>query len=317
MPAERRLLSAGVVAALLVVYLVWGSTYLAIRIAIETLPGFTMAAVRFLVAGAILYLWGRRTGGAAPTRAEWLRLAGIGALLLLGGNGGVVWAEHRIGSGVAALLVAIEPVWVALLAPMVIGAKRSGLVTAAGLALGVGGVAALVLRRAGDEATRADPAGAVAVVIASLCWALGSLWSVRGGLPASRTVSVGGQMLAGGAFLAAAGAVTGEWSTIEPGGFSARSITALLYLVTFGSIAAFSAYTYLLQKTPPLVASTYAFVNPLVAVVLGWLFADEAVGARVALATLLILGAVALIFGDELRQKPKPSSAPAAEPEAA
>ena len=286
--------------ALLVVYLVWGSTYLAIRVAIETLPGFTMAGVRFLVAGALLFVWGRWRGGAAPTRAQWLRSAGIGALLLLGGNGGVVWAEYRISSGVAALLVAIEPVWVALLAPLLLGTARVSWRAAVGLVLGVGGVAALVLDAGGADPSRADPLGALAVVAATVSWALGSLWSVRADLPTARAVGFGAQMLCGGAALLAAGGLTGEWISIDPASFSSRSVAALLYLVAFGSIAAFSAYGFLLRTTAPLVASTYAFVNPLVAVLLGWLFAEEPVGARLAIAALLILGAVALIFRDEM-----------------
>lgn len=300
MRPERSALGAATIGALLVVYLVWGSTYLAIRVAIETLPGFTMAGVRFLVAGALLYAWGRWRGGAAPSRAQWQVSAGIGALLLLGGNGGVVWSEYRISSGVAALLVAIEPVWVALLAPLLLGSARASWRTVVGLVLGVGGVAALMLDPGGEDPTRADPFGALAVVAASLSWAVGSLWSVRTDLPKARAVGVGAQMLCGGAALLAAGGLVGEWMAIEPSSFSSRSVAALLYLIVFGSIVAFSAYGYLLRTTAPLVASTYAFVNPLVAVLLGWLFAGENVGARLALATLLILGAVALIFRDEL-----------------
>jgi drug/metabolite transporter (DMT)-like permease len=316
MPDERRGLGAPELVALLVVYLVWGSTYLAIRVAIETLPGFTMAGVRFLVAGALLFLWGRWRGGAMPTTAQWLRSAGIGALLLLGGNGLVVWSEYRIGSGVAALLVAIEPVWVALLSPLVLGAARASWRTAVGLVLGVGGVAALVIDPSGSDATRADPLGALAVVVATLSWALGSLWTVRADLPKARTVGFGAQMLCGGALLLTTGALSGEWRAIEPTQFSSRSVAALFYLVVFGSIAAFSAYGYLLRTTAPLVASTYAFVNPLVAVALGWLFAGEPVGARLALATALILGAVALIFRDEL-SKASRSPEPRLEREAA
>jgi drug/metabolite transporter (DMT)-like permease len=300
LPAEHRSLGVPELVALLVVYLVWGSTYLAIRVAIETLPGFTMAGVRFIVAGALLFFWGRLRGGGTPSRTQWLRSAGIGALLLLGGNGLVVWSEYRIGSGVAALLIAIEPVWIALLAPLVLGAARVSWRTGLGLALGVGGVAALVIDPSGADSTRADPLGALAVVAASLSWAFGSIWTVRADLPKARAVGFGAQMLCGGALLLAAGALAGEWRSIEPTQFSSRSVVALLYLVFFGSIAAFSAYGYLLRATAPLVASTYAFVNPLVAVVLGWLFAAEPVGARLAVAASLILGAVALIFRDEL-----------------
>jgi drug/metabolite transporter (DMT)-like permease len=303
MSAERARLGGVALLALFVVYVVWGSTYLAIRVAIETLPGFTMAGVRFLAAGALLFAWGRLRGGAAPTRAQWLRSAGIGALLLLGGNGGVVWAEHRIDSGVAALLIAVEPVWIVLLTPFVLGAARAGWRTASGLALGVAGVAVLVIDPSGADPTSVDAWGALVVVLSALSWALGSLVTVKAELPQARTVAFGAQMLTGGALLLVAGALAGEWSSIDPARFSGRSLAALAYLVLFGSIAAFSAYGHLLRATPPLVASTYAFVNPLVAVFLGWLLADEAVGGRVGVATLLILGAVALIFRGEAGQR--------------
>jgi drug/metabolite transporter (DMT)-like permease len=303
MSGERSRLGAVALLALFVVYVVWGSTYLAIRVAIETLPGFTMAGVRFLAAGALLYAWGRARGGAAPTRRQWRISTGIGALLLLGGNGGVVWAEHRIDSGVAALLIAIEPVWIALLTPFVLGFARPGWRTALGLALGVAGVAVLVVDPTGNDPTSVDALGALVVVLSALTWALGSLFTVKAELPSSRTVAFGAQMLCGGALLLGTGALAGEWTAVDPARFSGRSLVALAYLVVFGSIAAFTAYGYLLRATPPLVASTYAFVNPLVAVFLGWLLANEAVGPRVGWATLLILGAVALIFRGEAGQR--------------
>jgi len=294
-------LAPGVVPALLVVYLVWGSTYLAIRLAIETLPGFTMAGTRFLLAGALLLAWGLWRGGELGTWRQLATTVGIGALLLLGGNGGVVWAQHRINSGAAALLVAIEPVWVALLAPLVTGAVRPGWRTFSGLGLGIAGVAALVIDPAGIDPSRVDPLGALAVVLAALSWALGSLWTVRADLPASRAVATGQQMLAGGVLLALAGASTGEWTRVDPAGFSAASLAAFGYLVVFGSIVAFTAYGFLLRATPPNVVATYAFVNPMVAVVLGWLVAGEPLGWRVAGASALILAALALIFGENGR----------------
>jgi drug/metabolite transporter (DMT)-like permease len=290
--------AAGLVPALLTVYFVWGSTYLAIRFAIETLPAFSMAGVRFLVAGALLYAWGRWRGGAPPTPVQLLPSLGIGALLLLGGNGGVVWAQHRIPSGAAALLVASEPVWIALLAPLVIAGARAGWRTFAGLALGVGGVAALVLDLEGLPNERIDSLGAMAVVAAALSWAIGSLWTARARLPESRAVATGSQMLLGGTLLTLAGGAAGEWTRIDVAGFSTRSLLAFSYLVVFGSILAFSAYAYLLRVAPPSLVATYAFVNPVVAVWLGWLFAHEPLGWRVGVASLLILGALLLIFGE-------------------
>lgn len=297
-PRPRGSLAQGVVPALLVVYLVWGSTYLAIRVAIETLPGFTMAGARFLIAGVLLLGWGLWRGGSLGSWRQLGPTIGIGALLLLGGNGGVVWAEHRIDSGVAALLVAIEPVWVALLAPVMVGSLRSGWRSIAGLALGFGGVSALVVDPRGLDPTSVDLWGALAVVLASLSWALGSLWTVRADLPVSRAVATGQQMLAGGLLLSLAGALSGEWRQIDPARFSMSSLVAFGYLIVFGSIVAFSAYGFLVRAAPPNVVATYAFVNPMVAVLLGWLIAGEPLGWRVAGASVLILAALALIFRD-------------------
>jgi drug/metabolite transporter (DMT)-like permease len=289
-------LAPGVVPALLVVYLVWGSTYLAIRLAIETLPGFTMAGARFLLAGALLLGWGLWRGGSLGSRRHLVPAFGLGALLLLGGNGGVVWAEHRISSGAAALLVAVEPVWVALLAPAMTGARRAGWSTFAGLGLGIAGVATLVFDPGGLDRSRVDLWGALAVIVASLSWALGSLWTVRADLPESRAVATGEQMLAGGLLLGLAGGASGEWSRLSPASFSLASLAAFAYLVIFGSIVAFSAYGFLLRAAPPSVAATYAFVNPVVAVLLGWAVVDEPLGWRVAGASVLILGSLTLIF---------------------
>jgi len=307
MRLATRSLSSGVAIALLIVYFVWGSTYLAIRVAIETLPGFTMAGARFLAAGAVLYLWGRWRGGAAPRAEHLLPSLGLGALLLLGGNGGVVWAEHRIGSGVAALLVAVEPVWVALLAPLVAKSGRSSWRTFVGLALGMSGVAVLVLDPAGGDSSSVDVWGAIAIVVASLSWAIGSLWTVRARLPSSRAVATGAQMLAGGALLLLAGGLAGEWPTIDSGQFSTGSLVAFAYLVVFGSVIAFSAYGYLLRNAAPTIVATYAFVNPIVAVLLGWAVLGEPIGWRVVTATAVILGSLGLIFGDHsVKPDPEP-----------
>jgi drug/metabolite transporter (DMT)-like permease len=296
---ERKLgLGAGVIAALLVVYVVWGSTYLAIRFAIETLPPFTMAGLRFLISGAILYGWARATGAVPPRREHLAPSAGIGALLLLGGNGAVVWAEHHVPSGVAALLVAVEPVWIALLAPVMLGHRRAGWKAVLGLAAGIAGVGVLVVDPRGIDPSTIDLGGAAAIVAGSLSWALGSLWTVKARLPESRAMATALQMFLGGGLLLAAGGVAGEWRGLAEFAPSARSIVAFFYLVVFGSIVAFSAYAYLLRAARPAVAATYAFVNPVVAVLLGWLLAGEALTWRVAAASVMILGAVAMLIAD-------------------
>ena len=299
----RSLFKGRTLAALLAVYLVWGSTYLAIRLAITTLPTFSMAGVRFLVAGALLYGWGRLRGGARPQASTLLPIAAIGALLLVGGNGLVVWAEHRIASGIAALLIATEPLWIALLVPFFSAARRPGLRTFAGIAIGLTGVFVLVGDSGNLGADSIDLTGALAVVGASFFWALGSLYSTRAKLPASPWVSTGSQMLAGGALLTLLGGVAGEWASFEPAKVTASALWAFAYLVVFGSIVAFTAYAYLLRNARPTVVSTYAFVNPIVAVLLGWWLVDEPVSGRVVLAGALILAALVAILYDEPRRE--------------
>ncbi len=301
----RSLFRGRTLAALLAVYLVWGSTYLAIRFAIVSLPTFSMAGARYLIAGALLYGWGRLRGGKAPDAKSLLPIAAIGALLLVGGNGLVVWAEHRIPSGIAALLIATEPLWIALLVPIVTRGRRPGLRTYGGIAVGLAGVFVLVGGPvgAGGGGGAIDVAGALAVVVASFFWALGSLYSTRARLPASPTIATGSQMLAGGAMLALLGGATGEWATFEPAKVTAPALWAFAYLVTFGSIVAFTAYAYLLRNARPTVVSTYAFVNPIVAVLLGWWIVDEPVSGRVVVAGALILAALVAILYDEPRRE--------------
>jgi len=297
-PIDRRGSALGVAIALATVYIVWGSTYLAIRYAIETLPTFTMAGARFLIAGSALYAFARATGAQRPRASAWGPAAVIGGLLLLGGNGAVVWAEHRIPSGIAALLVAVEPVFIALLAPLVLGGRKPGGRVFVGLAAGIAGVAILVLDPRGLDATSVDPIGAAVVVLGALSWAIGSLGSVRIRQVDSPTLATGMQMLAGGLLLALAGGLAGEWRELSWQGFSPRSLAAFGYLVVLGSIVAFSAYAYLLRNARPSVVATYAFVNPVVAVLLGWALADENLNWRVAAASVLILAALALILGE-------------------
>jgi len=301
----RSLFRGRTLAALLAVYLVWGSTYLAIRFAIVSLPTFSMAGARYLIAGALLYGWGRLRGGKRPEARSLLPIAVIGALLLVGGNGLVVWAEHRIPSGIAALLIATEPLWIALLVPIVTRGRRPGLRTYAGIAVGLAGVFVLVGGPAGlgGGAGAIDIGGALAVVVASFFWALGSLYSTRARLPASPWIATGSQMLAGGAMLALLGGAAGEWAAFEPAKVEAPALWAFAYLVTFGSIVAFTAYAYLLRNARPTVVSTYAFVNPIVAVLLGWWIVDEPVSGRVVVAGALILAALVAILYDEPKRE--------------
>jgi drug/metabolite transporter (DMT)-like permease len=294
--ARERGRSWSIVAAFGAVYVIWGSTYLAIRFAIETLPPFLMAGTRFLVAGALLHAWGRLRGGAAPTHSHLLPSLLLGALFLLAGNGGVVWAEQRVPSGLAALLVAVTPAWTVLF-EWAHGGGPPGGRTIAGLAAGLAGVGLLV---APSElmAGGVDPAGAAGCLIASFCWSLGSVRSRTLALPASPAIASSLQMLAGGGLLLVAGLATGEASRIDLGAASTQSMLAVAYLIVFGSLVAFTAFTWLLRVSTPSRVATCAYVNPVVAVLLGWIFAGERLGARsLAAAAVIVLG-VALITTD-------------------
>ena len=281
------------VVALATVYVVWGSTYLAIAIAIETIPPFLLGGVRFLLAGAAMFAWSSRRGDRVGDRLgprQWRAALVVGGLLLAVGNGGVSWAEQSIPSGLAALIVATVPLWIALWARMLLGQRLRPLAVA-GLVVGLGGVAVLVQPGGGSGSV----AGVVAVLVSALAWGGGSAWSRRAALPARPLVATSMQMLAGGAVLLLASALNGEWSGFAPAAVSGRSLWALAYLVVFGSIVAFTAYMWLLRSTTTALTSTYAYVNPIVAVLLGWAVLGEAVTPAMVLGGGVIVVAVALI----------------------
>jgi drug/metabolite transporter (DMT)-like permease len=287
--------------ALGAVYLIWGSTYLAIRFAIETIPPFLMAGARYLTAGVLLYGWSRLRGAPRPSLAQWRPAAIIGALLLLAGNGGVVWAEQRVSSGLAALLISTEPLWIVLLVWQRDRGQRPGGRVIAGLLLGFIGLALLV--RPGSSSGGLDPLGVVALLIASLCWASGSIYSQRAKLPSSPLLSTSMQMLSGGGLLLLAGALTGEPARFALAEVSTRSLLSLAYLVVFGAIIAFTAYVWLLRSASAVLVSTYAYVNPVVAVLLGWAFAGEPLTRGTLIAAAVILTGVALISSAQGKEK--------------
>jgi drug/metabolite transporter (DMT)-like permease len=283
---------ARVWAALAVVYVVWGSTYLFILLASRTLPVFAMSSLRFLIAGGLLYAWAVRRGdveGDRPGRREWIAAVIVGALLFLVGNAGVAWAEKRVDTGIASLIIAAVPLWMALFDRAVCGQRLTGLAVT-GLAVGFAGVALLAWPTGTGHV---DVAGAVALLISGAGWAAGSLYSRRAPLPRRPFVSAGMQMLTGGVLLAIVALATGEAAQIHS--VSTESLLALAYLIVIGSWLAFSAYAWLLRSTRTSLVSTYAYVNPLVAVFLGWAVENEAVSARTIVAGLVILVAVALI----------------------
>lgn len=282
------------VAAFAAVYIIWGSTYLGIRIAIETLPPFLMASARFLIAGALLYGWSRAQGAPAPSGRAWLTATIIGGLLLLGGNGAVTWAEQHVPSSMAALLIATEPLFIMLLDWLRPRGTRPTVRTWMAIILGFGGVAILV-NPAQGLGSGVDLLGAMLVLLAALSWAIGSLYARRASLPASGAQASGMQMLAGGMLLGVVSLMSGEITTFNASDVSLRSFFAFGYLVVFGSLIAFSAYGWLIKHTTPTWAATYAYVNPMVAVLLGWALANEIVTGYTLLATVTITASVVLV----------------------
>lgn len=283
-----------IVVAFACVYLIWGSTYLAIRYAVETLPPLGMAGFRFLVAGAGLYAWLASRGETrCVTPRHWRGTALLGTLFFLGGNGGVSWAETRVPSGITALIIACVPLWIVAVDWLRPGGSRPNRWLVAGAAVGIAGVALLISPGAARD--RADPLGALVLLLASASWALGTVASRHVPRPGNHLVSTAMQMLCGGVVLLVASAATGEIARADPIHVSGRSLLSLGYLIVPGSLVAFTAYNWLLQLVPPATAGTYAFVNPGIAVVLGWAVAGEPVSGRILVAGSLILVAVALI----------------------
>ncbi len=277
------------------IYLVWGSTYLAIKFAIETLPPFLMAGTRFFIAGTLLYAWCRWRGVPRPDRTHWLSAMVVGGLMLAGGNGGVVWAEQRVPSGVAALIVATTPFFMVLLDWWWRGGPRPTRQIVAGLITGFFGVVILVSPAQVVGGGGVDLAGALALMGAGLCWAMGSIFSLRARKPASPLLFTAMAMLAGGTLLLGGATAGGEWAAVHLSAITARSLLALGYLIVFGSLITYSAYVWLLRVSTPARVSTAAYVNPVVAVLLGWLLGGEGLAPRTMLAALVILAAVGLI----------------------
>jgi drug/metabolite transporter (DMT)-like permease len=282
--------------ALIALYITWGSTYLAMRVAVETIPPFLMVATRFLVAGGILYIWQRLAGEAAPTRRQWRSALIVGFFLLVTGNGMVAWAEQRVVSGVAALMVGTVPMWMVLIDAVIPGSKRPGKQAFTGVILGFGGIAFLFgpVHLLGIT-QKLDPVGMAALLLAGISWAIGALYSRDAQLPSSPLMGTGMEMLVGGLGSLLLGTVSGEWSQLHLPAITAPSILGLAYLIIFGSLVGFSAFTWLLRNAPTPLVSTYAYVNPLIAIFLGNLLASEPLTPRILLSALVIVSAVVLI----------------------
>ncbi|MBK7350063.1 MAG: EamA family transporter [Gemmatimonadetes bacterium] len=277
------------------IYLIWGSTYLAIAFAIHTIPPLLMAGVRFLVAGGLLYAWSRLRGAPRPRPVQWGWAFLLGALFFLVGNGAVVWVEQSIPSGLVALIVAMVSVWTALLEWLRPGGARPTGMVLVGIALGFAGVALLVLPGQGD-AGHADPAGVALLMCSTFAWALASVLSRTADLPASATQVSGMEMLAGGVWLFGASVLHGDPRHFDPGLVTLKSGLSVLYLIVFGSLVTFTAFAWLLQVTTPNKVATAGYVNPMVAVFLGWAFGGEALTPRALLASLVIVCSVVLII---------------------
>jgi drug/metabolite transporter (DMT)-like permease len=276
--------------AFAVIYLVWGSTYLAIRVVVASMPPLLAAGIRFVLAGTLLYAWARFRGGAAPSRREWKSVLIIGALMFFGCYGCLFWAEQTLPSGLAAVLVAMLPLWTLVLEVLFLRTQRLTPPLCLGLVLGFAGVVVI----SGRGTTGAQLLPALIVIASNLCWAIGSILSKRLELPRALSVSAGAQMMAGGWMLLLASLVSGEWrAAMAP---SANAVLGLIYLIVAGSIAAFSAYVWLLHRMGPTRVSSYAYVNPVIALALGYFFGGERFQRAAILGSLLVLASVVLIL---------------------
>jgi len=285
-----------VIVAFGAVYIVWGSTYLAIRVGIESFPPFILAGLRHLTAGLVLYPFVRRKAGTRPTAANWQAATIVGFLLLFVGNGGVSWAEQLVPSGVTALLVATVSLWLVIVDWLRPGGNRPGPKVITGLLLGFAGLLLLVGPSHLGDSGRVNPLGAAVLVFASFAWSCGSLYAKHGGMPASPMLGLAMQSIAGGVILLIVALLTGEFRDVHWPAVTLRSWVALGYLIVFGSGIGFSAYIYILHKSTAARVATYAFVNPVVALFLGWLIVGEAITLRTMLAAAVILTAVILVI---------------------
>ena len=298
-----------VLVAFAAVYVVWGSTYLAIRIGVESFPPLILAGLRHVVVGILLYPIFRYKTGIRPNAIHWRTAIVAGALLLFVGNGGVSWAEQTVPSGITALLVATVSLWLVVVDWLRPGGVRPVPRVTMGLLMGFAGMALLVGPAHLGGSERVDPWGAAVLVVASLAWACGSIYSKHGGMPSSPMLGVAMQSFAGGVILLIVALITGEFRELHVGAISVRSWLALVYLIVFGSGIGFSAYIYIIHKSTAARVSTYAFVNPVVALFLGWLIAGETITLRTVIAAAVILTAVILVI-----TAPHPTSAPVTAP---
>jgi drug/metabolite transporter (DMT)-like permease len=301
-----------VLLAFAIIYFVWGSTYLAVRVGVREVPPFLLAGVRFVIAGVVLYTWTRTQGTPSPTRREWRGVLFMSTLIFVFDYGLLFWAETRVPSGVAAVVMAIIPGFMVLFEIIFLGTQRLTARLALALLLGVAGVAVLVARSANLGGAPVDALGAAALVFASINWSIASVLSRKLPLPSAKVMSSGAQMLAGGVMLTIVSALLGEFRGFHIQAVSREAWLALVYLIVAGSIVGFTAYIWLLHHESPTKVGTYAYVNPVVAVVIGYFLGGEALGPRTLVGTLLVL--VSVVVTTTMPQK-KPVALPMTEVE--
>ncbi len=296
-----------IVVAFAAIYTIWGTTYLAIRIAVETIPPFLMAGVRFLLAGSLTFAFLRARGVPVPNRLQWRSAAILGAFLLVGGNGFVTWSEQQVPSGMAALVVATEPLWIALFDWVIFKGVRPGKKMVFGLVLGFLGIGLLIGPEQFGGTGTIHVSSLFILFMAPIMWSLGSLYTRQANLPENLFMATAVEMLAGGFLLIIAGLLTGEATRLNLAAISTRSLAAMGYLTVFGSIVAFTAYVWLLKNVQASKVATYTFVNPVIAVFLGWLILSEAITPQMLVAVPSIILAVVLITTQTAKKKiPEP-----------
>lgn len=282
--------------ALLSLYIIWGSTYLAIFFVVETIPPFISAGIRFFISGLILLIWRKLARDPMPTRIQWRSAAIVGTLLLVGGNGLLSWSEQRIPSGVAALLIGTVPLWLVLIEALRRGGTKPNWQSILGLAIGFAGIVVLIgpIDYTGQSG-RYELVGILICLLAAFLWSLGSIYSRRSDLPQSALMTTGMEMVAGSIGLFIVATLAGEWQNFSMGDISSKSMYGLVYLITIGSLIGFVSYAWLLRNAPVSLVATYAYVNPLVAILLGSLLAQESLTPRILVAAGVIIGSVVLV----------------------
>jgi len=299
------------VLAFAIIYFVWGSTFLAIRVGVREVPPLLLASMRFFIAGVVLYGWMRLKGTPSPSRREWAAASVLAVCIFVLDYGLLFWAEQRVPSGIAAVMLATIPVFMSLSEIIFLRTQRLTVRLALALLVGIGGVSVLVSHSVGLSEAPIDRAGAVALVVAAISWSVASTLTRKLPLPASKPMSSGAQMLAGGIMLALAAAIFGEFRGFHIQAVSRGAWYALAYLIVAGSIVGFTAYVWLIHHESPTKVGTYAYVNPVVAVIVGYFLGGETVGPRTLLGTLLVLVSVIVIT---TTRTPKPASLPLVKP---